>query len=130
MNTNDSHSNSRVTWRLEVAIGSVGSVSGGSDRVSLTKKILGHGLGLGRVEFRVEHYRFFLGLGSSFEFLLTQVISNFGSFGFGSGRVSGHLISDNLRFRVISGWVKSNFELSRVGSGRISGRRTLKYFFQ
>jgi hypothetical protein len=80
-----------------VAIGRNGSGSSldGSGRISLTKKISGHGLSSGRsgsslVEFRVEHYRFFSGLGSfqvgsDFGFLLTQVISDFGSFGFGSG---------------------------------------------
>jgi hypothetical protein len=61
------------------------------------------------------------------------------SFGFGSGRVSDHLISSNLGFRVISGqagpgrvlfcdvlfWVGSNF-----GSGWISGRQTLIFFYK
>jgi hypothetical protein len=91
------------------------------------KKKLGHGSGSGRsgpgrVEFWVEQYRFFRVSG--------HFGSGFGSFGFGSGRVLGHLISDNLGFRVVSGQVG----LGRVlfclfGSGQISGRQTLKYFF-
>jgi hypothetical protein len=43
--------------------------------------------------------------GSDFWFLVAHVILGFESFGFGSGRVSDHLISGSLRFQVILGRV-------------------------
>jgi hypothetical protein len=121
-----------ITWNwmshLEVSIGRVrsGSGSDGSERVSLTKKISGHGSirsGSGRVsDWTLSVFfesRIILGrAGSSFRFLLTQVISNFGSFEFRSGRVSGHLILDNLGFRVEPGRVF----LSCFISGRVEFR--------
>jgi hypothetical protein len=95
--------------------------SDGLGRVSLKKKIQVTSPG------RVEHSVFFgsrviLGrAGSGFRFLLTQVILDFGSFRFGSGWVSGPLISDNLRFRVVSGRVGPDqiLFLSCFISGRV-----------
>jgi hypothetical protein len=42
-------------------------------------------------------------------------------FGFGSGRVSGHLISDHLGFWVVRVQIGSDFRLSDLGSSRVFG---------
>jgi hypothetical protein len=75
------------------------------------------GHGSRRVGFRVKHYRllFRSRVRSGFRFLWAQVVSGFGSFGFRLSRVSSHLISGSLGFRVFSGQVLFCHILSRVG---------------
>jgi hypothetical protein len=80
------------------------------------KNLLGYGSGSGwsvlsRIRFWIEYYQFFQILGHfglSFEFLWTQVTSNFMSFRSGSDRVLGHLISGSFRFRVTSDRIRSD----------------------
>jgi hypothetical protein len=93
---------------------------------------LGHGLGSGRPDSgRVESdFRLnivsFLGFRSGFKF--SSSISDFGSFGFGSGRVLDYLISGSFGFFVISGWVGFFFIMFYFRSDWISDRQTLKFF--
>jgi hypothetical protein len=66
-------------------------------------------IGLGFVSNIVYFFGFRVILGrsgSGFGFLVAQVISSFELVGFGSGRVSGHLISGSLGFRIGSGLVR------------------------
>jgi hypothetical protein len=105
-----------------------GSIRSGSSRV------LGRTL-LGFFRFQVNSGQ----AGSGFGLLVAQVISSFGSFVSGSGRVSDHLISGNLEFWVILSliglgrvlfcdvlfWVGLNFR-----SGLISGHQDLIFFFR
>jgi hypothetical protein len=67
--------------------------------------------------------------GLGFGFLVAQVMSGFRSFGSGSSRILGHLISDSLGFQVISGRTRPGQVLFcdvLFGSGQILGRQTLK----
>jgi hypothetical protein len=66
----------------------------------------------------VRFFQILTHFGSGFDFLVAQVILGFGSFGSGSGQVSGHLISSSL----------SGFELFRFGSGRIGFFFVMFYF--
>jgi hypothetical protein len=115
---------------------SVGSGSGldGLGRVNLTKKIIGSRIRFGSIRsgsgqilgrtildfFRVSG-QFRLG----FELLVAQVISDFESFGSGSGRILDQVISGNLEFWVILGRVSDHLIL---GNLRFRVVKTLNFF--
>jgi hypothetical protein len=57
-----------------------------------------------------------------FRFVWFRVISDFRSFGFGSSRILGRLISCHLMFRIVWVQIGLDFGSSDLGSSRISGR--------
>jgi hypothetical protein len=105
----------RCSLRLstEVVIIRVGSSldSSGLGWLRLKKNISDSGRSdLCWVGCQIEYYQIFSGyFGSDFEFLIAHANSDFGPFGSRSGQILGHLISDSLGFRFVSGWVKFFF---------------------